>query len=77
MSTAEDPGNDMTVAQLLKLAAKKGNETKTNTVTIDLPANPDILDMPIMITFSFGKDARNDMARLLNTFLEMEEDENG
>lgn len=75
MNIAEDSGSDMTVAQLLKSAAQKGLDTGSNTVTIDLPANPEIINEPMMITFSFGKEARNNMARLLNTFLEMEEDE--
>ena len=72
----DGPEPEMTVVDLLKIAAYKGIETKTDTVTLDLPPNDELgLTEPVMITFSFGKEARNNMARLLNTFLEMEEDE--
>lgn len=61
---------DATVRELVEHAMKIAKERGQHIITLDF--EPEDIGDHVMFVICTGKDARNSMARILNTFLEYE-----
>lgn len=59
---------DATVRELVEIASKYSAETGGQVISFDL--EPDEVGDYVLLVVAVGKDARNSIARILNTFLD-------